>query len=71
MPFPYTPFKKISESDFHQFLRRSGIESALGRDTTSSLIERFDPRGTGYIPYAKFLEKVRTKVCVGGGGVEL
>ncbi|CAM9910415.1 unnamed protein product, partial [Ascophyllum nodosum] len=49
---------KISESDFHQFLRRSGIESALGRDTTSSLIERFDPRGTGYIPYAKFLEKV-------------
>ncbi|CAM9175845.1 unnamed protein product [Hapterophycus canaliculatus] len=49
---------KVSESKFHQFLIRSGIESDLGGDGACGLIERMDPRATGYIAYNKFLEKV-------------
>ena len=62
---------KIPESKFHQFLRRSGVENALGSDGTCALIDRMDPRATGYIHYVKFLDKVRTGANqrFRGGGV--
>lgn len=49
----------MSESNFHQFLERSGVKKVLGSDGTCSLIERMDPRATGYIRFAKFLDKAR------------
>eukprot|EP00904_Undaria_pinnatifida_P002651 jgi/Undpi1/12387/HiC_scaffold_5.g02059.m1 len=52
---------KMPESKFHQFLRRSGVENTLGSDGTCALIERMDPRATGYIRYIKFLDKVFDK----------
>eukprot|EP00903_Cladosiphon_okamuranus_P013950 g12974.t1 len=49
---------KVSESRFHQFLIRSGVETDLGGDGACGLIERMDPRATGYIRYNKFLDLV-------------
>lgn len=51
--------KKVSERNFHRFMVRSGVESSLGGDGACGLIERMDPRATGYILYNKFLDKVR------------
>ncbi|CAM9186272.1 unnamed protein product, partial [Ectocarpus fasciculatus] len=52
---------KISERNFHRFLIRSGVENSLGGDGACGLIERMDPRATGYIRYNKFLDKVFDK----------
>lgn len=49
----------MSEGKFHKFLIRSGIEADLGGDGACGLIERMDPRATGYIRYNKFLDLVR------------
>lgn len=37
---------------------RSGVEASLGGDGSCGLVERMDPRATGYILYNKFLDKV-------------
>ncbi len=50
--------EKMSEGKFHKFLIRSGIEADLGGDGACGLIERLDPRATGYIRYNKFLDTV-------------
>ena len=57
---------KISEGKFHQFLIRSGVEADLGGDGACGLIERLDPRATGYIRYNKFLDLVSRKDGIGG-----
>lgn len=44
-----------------KFLRRSGVEGSLGSDGAWCLIDRLDPRGTGYIRYVKFLDNVRVR----------
>lgn len=56
----YSPshVRKVSERNFHRFLVRSGVESSLGADGACGLMERMDPRATGYILYNKFLDKV-------------
>ncbi|CAM9842968.1 unnamed protein product [Pylaiella littoralis] len=49
---------KVSERNFHRFMVRSGVEASLGGDGACGLIERMDPRATGYILYNKFLDKM-------------